>query len=64
LTSENADITSNIADATRYAHQEIELDAFAFTKYFLEKFEGMKVVHPSKAYEMVIEKYIRVNKDM
>ena len=63
LTSENADITSNIADATRYAYQETELDAFAFTKYFLGKFEGMKVVHPSEAYEMVIEKYIKVNRD-
>ena len=63
LTSENADITSNIADATRYAYQETELDAFAFTKYFLERFEGMKVVHPSEAYEKVIEKYVEVNRE-
>ena len=59
---ENTDIRSNIVDATRYAYQETELDAFAFTKYYLEMFEGMKVVHPSEAYEKVVEKYIEVNK--
>ena len=64
LSSENADITSNISDATRYAYQETELDGFAFSKDYLERFEGMKVVHPSEAYEKEVMKYIEVNKDM
>lgn len=37
ISSENANIVTNIQGASKYAAQEIELDAFAFTKYYLEK---------------------------
>jgi len=59
--SENADIITNVEDTTKYATQEIELDAFAFTKYYLEKHEGMEVNHPSAEYEKLIKQYILVN---
>ena len=47
-----------------YIGQEIELDAFAFTKYYLEKYEGMVVTHPSDEYEKVIKIYISANRLM
>lgn len=48
-------------DGTNYIVQEIELDAFAFTKYYLEKFENMKVRIKIDGLDNVIDKYIIVN---
>lgn len=61
LSLENADIINSIDDSTAYVMQDIEIDAFAFTKYYLEKYEGMIVVHPNTQYEDLIKKYIEIN---
>ena len=42
--------------------QDIEIDAFAFTKYFLKKHENMIVTHLNRQYEELIKMYIETNK--
>ena len=44
-----------------YELQEVEIDAYAFTKYFL-KLEGIDVIHKSQDYEEIIVAYLRYNK--
>ncbi len=61
ISLENADILNNIDDSTTYVLQEIEIDAFAFTKYYLEKYEGLTVIHPNVQYEDIIKLYITSN---
>ena len=56
VNSSNMDNTGS-----NYISQEIELDAFAFTKYYLEKFENMKVRIKIDGLDNVIDKYIIVN---
>lgn len=56
VNSSNMDNTGS-----NYISQEIELDAFAFTKYYLEKFENMKVRSKIDGLDNVIDKYIIVN---
>lgn len=43
---------------TQYYMQAIELDAFAFTKWYLKEFHNIDVIHPSKDYETIICAYI------
>lgn len=43
---------------TQYYIQAIELDAFAFTKWYLKEFHNVDVIHPSKDYEAIICAYI------
>lgn len=62
--SENADIINDDDEHASYAYQELEIDAFAFTKYYLGKYEDMIVVHPNKLYEKIIKKYINRSKDI
>ncbi len=62
--SENADIINDDDEHASYAYQELEIDAFAFTKYYLERYENIKVIHPSKQYEDIIKKYIKFNKNL
>ena len=50
--------SSNLAEGD-YASQELELDAFAFTKFYLEAFEGIKVINKIPGYEEIIVKYIK-----
>ena len=50
-------------EGINYIIQEIELDAFAFTKYYLKKYEVIDVIHPSKYYESLIEKYVESHKN-
>lgn len=55
--------TSNMNKyGSNYINQELEIDAFAFTKYFLENNERIAVIHPSKDYETIITKYIELYK--
>ena len=56
VNSSNMDNTGS-----NYISQEIELDALAFTKYYLEKFENMKVQSKIDGLDNVIDKYIIVN---
>lgn len=43
---------------TKYYMQAIELDAFAFTKWYLKEFQSIDVIHPSIDYEAIICAYI------
>lgn len=46
-------------DTPGYLGQELELDAFAFTKWYLGKYMAIDVVHPNEMYERVICVYIK-----
>ena len=51
--------SSNInASGTNYLSQEIELDAFAFTIFYLENFENIKVENRIDGYDQYIDIYI------
>ncbi|MDD4157424.1 MAG: hypothetical protein PHY08_12735 [Candidatus Cloacimonetes bacterium] len=52
------------SNGSNYIAQEIELDAFAFTKYYLEKYENMKVDNKIDKLDFYIQKYIRGSKDI
>ena len=56
--------SSNMTRVEEYLSQELELDAFAFTKYYLETYEGIEVVHKVPMYEKLIEAYIRKNREI
>lgn len=49
---------------SNYIAQEIELDAFAFTKYHLEEFENIKVVNRIDKLDLYIHEYIKRSKDI
>lgn|SRR5690554_4887524 len=54
--------TSNMNNkGSNYISQELELDAFAFTKYYLEKFESISVMNKIYGFDTLIEKYININ---
>ena len=44
-----------------YMMQEIEIDAFAFTKWYMDKFLNVDVIHKIKPYEEIIKEYIKKN---
>lgn len=51
--------SSNINESgTNYLSQEIELDAFAFTKFYLENLENIKVKNRIDGYDQYIDIYI------
>ena len=41
-----------------YSFQEIEIDAYAFTKWYLKKYKDIDAIHPSKDYELLITAYM------
>lgn len=43
---------------TKYCMQAIEIDSFAFTKWYLKIRLGIEVIHPSTYYEAIICTYI------
>ena len=49
---------------SNYITQEIELDAFAFTKYYLEEFENIEVVNKIDKLDFYISEYIKRSKDI
>lgn len=51
-------------NGSNYIAQEIELDAFAFTKYYLEKYENMKVDNKIDKLDLYIHEYIKRSKDI
>ncbi|NLE04995.1 MAG: hypothetical protein GX638_09360 [Crenarchaeota archaeon] len=57
----NSNMDSN---GSNYIAQEIELDAFAFTKYYLEKYENMKVVNKIGKLDFYIQEYINESKNI
>lgn len=57
--------SSNINETgSNYISQELELDAFSFTKFYLERYEGMKIIYPNDKYENIILDYIELNKSI
>lgn len=57
--------TSNMDnEGMNYINQELELDAFAFTKYYLEEFENIKVVNRIDKLDLYIHEYIKRSKDI
>ena len=54
-------INSSNLDDGNYASQELELDAFAFNKFYLEAFEGIKVINKIPGYEEILGKYFKKN---
>ena len=59
INSSNMDI-----NGSNYISQEIELDAFAFTKYYLEEFENIEVVNKIDNLDFYIMEYIKRSKDI
>jgi len=51
-------------NGSNYIAQEIELDAFAFTKYYLEEFENIEVVNKIDKLDFYILEYIKRSKDI
>jgi len=49
---------------SNYIAQEIELDAFAFTKYYLEEFENIKVFKKIDKLDLYIHEYIKRSRDI
>lgn len=47
---------------SNYISQELELDAFSFTKHYLDKYESIKVKNNIFGYDNIIDKYIEANK--
>ena len=50
--------SNNTISITNYCIQLIEIDAFAFTKWYLREFHNIDVIHPSSNYEAIICTYI------
>lgn len=49
------------ANGLDYIGQELEIDAFAFTKFYLEHYEGMKVVNRIDGLDAILDLYIEKN---
>lgn len=49
----------DIKSITNYSFQEIEIDAYAFTKWYLKNYLKMDVIHPSRDYEKIITAYMQ-----
>mgnify|MGYP003297681269 FL=1 len=50
----------DIKDLNEYCSLELELDAYAYTKYFMRRYYSKDVVHPSPEYEEVIKEYSKI----
>ena len=50
---------NDITSITNYSFQEIEIDAYAFTKWYFKKHLNMDVIHPSRDYEKIITAYMQ-----
>jgi len=54
--------TSNMNNkGSNYISQELELDAFSFTKYYLDKYESIRINNKIAGYDEIIDKYILFN---
>ena len=54
--------TSNMSDkGSNYISQELELDAFSYTKYYLDKYESISINNKIAGYDEIIDKYISIN---
>lgn len=54
--------TSNMDKVgSKYISQDLELDAFFFTKYYLKKYESLNLQNKIVGYDEIIDKYISFN---
>ena len=51
-------------DGSNYVNQELEVDAFAFTKYYLKEYENIDVVNKIECLDKYLDLYIMNNKDI
>ena len=49
---------NDLTAVTDYSFRETEIDAFAFTKWYLKNHLDMDVTHPSKDYELLVSSYM------
>ena len=49
---------NDLTAVTDYSFQETEIDAFAFTKWYLKNHLDIEVTHPSKDYELLVSTYM------
>jgi len=49
---------------SNYISQELELDAFAFTKLYLERYEAIPVESKIEGFDEIIDKYLIINKNI
>lgn len=49
-------------DGSDYISQELEIDAFAFTKYYLKKYEGIDVKNKIEGLDEFLDEYIEKRK--
>ncbi|HHX70532.1 MAG TPA: hypothetical protein GX708_21080 [Gallicola sp.] len=49
-------------EGINYINQELELDAFAFTKFYLEKYENISVKSKIEKLDKYINDYIEIAK--
>lgn len=57
--------SSNInKTGSNYISQELELDAFAFTKFYLERYEAIPVKSEIARFDEIIDKYLIINKNI
>jgi len=52
------------SNGSNYIAQEIELDAFAFTKFYLENYESIPVTNKVPGYDQIIDKYLIINESI
>ena len=50
--------SNNMKNDREYIEQALEIDAFAFTKYYLEQYENIKVVNKISGLDKWLDKYI------
>lgn len=53
----NVNDYSNIDELSKYAVQETEIDAYAFTQFYIKERLGINMVYPNKEYQMIIDRY-------
>lgn len=49
---------------SNYINQELEIDAFAFSNFYLEKFEGIQVVNKIDELDQYILAYLKFSIDI
>ena len=52
---------TNYANATTYEEMlalSVEIDAYAFTKYIMDKWFDIKIYHPEPIYDEILSRYI------
>lgn len=61
LLSTQINSATMMQDGSDYIGQELEIDAFAFTKFYFEHYEGMKVVNRIDGLDDILDLYIEKN---